>query len=471
MLTLARTIWIAMFFVVFVGLHSAWAQDGPTENGCGEIGCSEQAQPTESSGSTEDSESGNDSIWTQPTLITRPWLAEYGITFGGFVSQHAVGVAGGIDNPAVPSPFLQGDRFGYFGRGEYDMYLDLDKVARLPHGKFLVRLENWWGQFGNVSLATGALAPANFPDFLPPAPNDEGRLLLSNFIWTQPLHQRFVVFAGKKDIVGEFDQDKFAGGDGTDQFMNQALIANPSVFISLPYSSFTTGFAIPGKDGRFVFAAWDPENRIEDFIGDDLFAEGFILIADARIRVDFWDKPGHQSVGLIWKNFDQPDLRTLGNPLLPPPLGGPGGTKSESWVLYWGFDQHLQVYSQETYGQERGWGLFGRLSLSDGNPNPVRWFGSLGIGGDSPFGSPFHGRKRDTFGVGWFYTGASDEFGPVLTALVDPTDGWGVEAFYNFEIVPWMHLTPDVQLLRPGALNNFATDLAFVGGFRLKISL
>ncbi len=451
MLTLARTTWIAMFFMVFVGSHPAWAQDGASTE--------------------EDELSENDSIWTQPTLITRPWLAEYGITFGGFVSQHAMGVAGGINNPAVPPPFLQGDRFGYFGRGEYDMYLDLEKLVRLPHGKFLVRLENWWGQFGNVSLATGALTPANFADLLPPAPNDEGNLFLSNFLWTQPLHKRFVVFAGKRDILGEYDRDKFAGGDGTNQFMNQALIANPSFLQSLPYSSFATGFVIPGKDGRFVFAAWDPENRIKDFIGDGLFSEGFILIAGARIRVDLWDMPGHQTVGFVWKDFDQPDLQTLGNALLPTPLAGPGGEKSEAWVISWGFDQHLQVYSRETRGQEKGWGLFGRLSLSDGNPTFFRWFGSLGIGGDSPFASPFHGRHRDTFGLGWFYADASDEFGPVSTALLDPTDGWGLEAFYNFEILPWMHLSPDVQLLRPGALNNFATDLAFVGGFRLKISL
>ena len=84
----------------------------------------------------------------------------------------------------------------------------------------------------------------------------------------------------------------------------------------------------------------------------------------------------------------------------PAPLEEPPGTKPEAWVVYWGFDQHLQVYSRETYGQERGWGLFGRLSLSDGNPTPVKWFGSLGIGGDSPFASPFHGRNNDTFGIG-----------------------------------------------------------------------
>ncbi len=98
MLTLACNTCIAVLFIFFVGLHPAWAQDGPTETGCGEIGCSEQVEPTEHSVSTEDSQSGNDSIWTQPTLITRPWLAEYGITFGGLVSQHAACVAGGIDS-------------------------------------------------------------------------------------------------------------------------------------------------------------------------------------------------------------------------------------------------------------------------------------------------------------------------------------------------------------------------------------
>ncbi len=449
--TLTRRTWIAVFFVVAVCSHPAWAQEG---------GKTQEDEPSE-----------NDSIWTQSTLITRPWLSDYGITFGGFVAQYATGVAGGIDNPAAPPPFLQGDRFGYFGRGEYDLYLDLDKLVGLPHGKFLARLENWWGQFGNASLATGALTPAIFPDILPPVPNGEGQPFLSNFVWTQPLHKHFAVYVGKKDIVGEFDQDKFSGGDGTNQFMNQALIVNPSFLISLPYSSFVTGFVIPGKDGRFAFAARDPEERIEDFFGDSLFSKGFILITEARIRVNFWDKPGHQTLGFVWKGFDQANLQTLGTPILPAPLEEPPGTKPQAWVVYWGFDQHLQVYSRETYGQERGWGLFGRLSLSDGNPTPVRWFGSLGIGGDSPFASPFHGRKNDTFGIGMFYVGASDQFGPTATTFLDPTDGWGVEAFYNLEIVPWMRLSPDVQLLRPGALNNLATDLAFVGGFRLKISL
>ena len=54
-----------------------------------------------------------------------------------------------------------------------------------------------------------------------------------------------------------------------------------------------------------------------------------------------------------------------------------------------------------------------------------RWFVSLGIGGDSPF----RGKERDTFGLGGFYTGASNEFGPFAKAAFAPRDGYGWERY------------------------------------------
>ena len=50
---------------------------------------------------------------------------------------------------------------------------------------------------------------------LPTAPNDPGDLYITNFVFTQPLSEKLVVFAGKKDVLGGADQDEFAGGDGT----------------------------------------------------------------------------------------------------------------------------------------------------------------------------------------------------------------------------------------------------------------
>jgi hypothetical protein len=110
---------------------------------------------------------------------------------------------------------------------------------------------------------------------------------------------------------------------------------------------------------------------------------------------------------------------------------------------------------------DRGWGLFGRASIADGNPNPIRYFLSTGLGGFSPL----RHQRGDTFGVGWFLVGASDQFGPVPTALFGPQNGIGVEWFYNVQATPWLNITPDLQWIRPG-LGAISTDNAFVYGIR-----
>ena len=454
-LILIRHTGLIVLCTCFFGLHSVWAQEGG-------------AVPQKDPPSTPDSQSWYETLKTQPTLITRPWLSEYGINFSGEITQFAFGVDGGINNQAVPAPLGQGDTAKYTGRGEYEVRFDLDKLVGLPHGRLLVRAEHWWGTYGNVSLRSGTFSPPVFPAVLPTAADSEGQLFLTNFIYTQPFHENFVMFVGKKDVLGDLDQDKFAGGDGTDQFMNQALVANPAFLLGLPYSSFAGGFVIRGKDGHLLGWVRDPKDQTERILPNNLFSKGVIAGGELRIRIDPWGFPGHQTIGGVWKGFDQPDL---GGFIEPPgqfsdESAANSGTKSDAWTIYYSFDQHLQVYSRESYGEERGWGLFGRASLSDGNPTPVRWYVSLGVGGDSPF----RRKKRDTFGLGWFYTGASNEFGRFAKAAFAPRDGYGWELFYNFGVFPWLRVTPNVQLLRPG-LENLASDGAFVGGLRLKILL
>lgn len=172
--------------------------------------------------------------------------------------------------------------------------------------------------------------------------------------------------------------------------------------------------------------------------------------------------PGEQHIGALWKHVEMTNLEFN----VPPPGDYPEKpvpgfeTLWDSYTIYYGFDQYLQVYSQET---KRGWGLFGRASISDGNPTPIRYFVSAGIGGYSPFGQC----RGDTFGLGWYYTGMSDQFGSLPTALLGPRDGMGVELFYNFQITPWMNLSPDFQVIKPetGAIS----ETAYLGGLRLSI--
>jgi porin len=38
---------------------------------------------------------------------------------------------------------------------------------------------------------------------------------ITDFLLTQPLSKKWVVFMGKKNVIGAADQDDFAGGNGT----------------------------------------------------------------------------------------------------------------------------------------------------------------------------------------------------------------------------------------------------------------
>jgi porin len=130
--------------------------------------------------------------------------------------------------------------------------------------------------------------------------------------------------------------------------------------------------------------------------------------------------------------------------------------------VFYGFDQFVVQYTDD---EERGWGFFGRASFSDGNPTPVRYFLSLGIGGDSPL----KWNRGDTFGLGWYYTGVSSEIGPVPQALFGIQNGTGVEVYYKFQATPWLDVTPDLQYIRPWA--HVVAEHAFLFGLRVNIKL
>ncbi|MBU6239982.1 MAG: carbohydrate porin [Planctomycetes bacterium] len=406
-------------------------------------------------------------IWTRDTL-TGDWggqrtaLKESGITFAGRSTHFGFGVEGGIQAPP-PVPLLGlGDTFKYTGRGEYDLIFDLEKFGGLPKGTLLARAEHWYGEYGNVSLRTGAFPPAVFPAALPPTPQDPGQIFLSNFVVTQPLSPELVVYAGKIDVVGGVDQDDFAGGDGTTQFMNQALIANPAFLLGLPYSSFTAGVVLPREWGRMTTYVLDPQNRIKDFFEiDDLFSQGVIVGGEIKRNTQFFDKKGDIHVGGIWKHVDQTDLRFNEPPpgVYPQPVVPGFATLSNAYTIYIGGDQYFVQFADKP---ERGYGLFTRASISDGNPTPIQYFLSAGLGGYSPIRQ----ERGDKFGLGWYYIGASNEFGPLPQAVFGPRDGTGVELFYSFQTTPWMSISPDVQYIKPEA-GRLAED-AFVYGVRVN---
>jgi hypothetical protein len=80
---------------------------------------------------------------------------------------------------------------------------------------------------------------------------------------------------------------------------------------------------------------------------------------------------------------------------------------------------------------------------------------------------PMASRPGDRMGVSGWVSGLSDNFisdvSPVI-ALRDYT--WGIELYYNLAVNKWLHLTPDLQLIR----NEIKGDnLAVIPGLRMVI--
>jgi hypothetical protein len=164
MLTLVvRCMILAM--VALISRHAVSAQeDAP---GCADESCGESTVAPKLIGDHEALFAESCDLWTRPTL-TGDWFGlrsevqKSGVTFTGQSTHFAFGVDGGIHTlPPVPLlPLNLGDTFKYTGRGTYNALVDLEKFGGLPHGKLLVTAEHWYGQYGNVSLNTGAFAPA-----------------------------------------------------------------------------------------------------------------------------------------------------------------------------------------------------------------------------------------------------------------------------------------------------------------------
>ena len=130
-----------------------------------------------------------------------------------------------------------------------------------------------------------------------------------------------------------------------------------------------------------------------------------------------------------------------------------------SGSLYYNFDQY--VY-REKADPEQGIGLFGRFGWSNGEANPIAQFYSLGVGGKGIIPT----RDKDTFGLGYYYLNLSDD----LPSMFGMNAEQGVEMYYNVEIAPWLHLTPDLQvIIDPGG--GGGSSVAIVYGMRLVMSI
>jgi porin len=375
-------------------------------------------------------------FWSRSTLTgdwggTRNDLAKKGVTFDLSLTQVYQGIIGGGKD----------ELWKYGGRGDLTINGDTQKLGLWPGGFFNVEVEGNYNE--SVNGQTGALMPVNNNQIIPLPASDN--LNVSAFNFTQFLSPYFGVTLGKYATVTSTagDMNEFAHGKGDTQFMNLAFNFNPLMALTVPYSTLGAGvIVLPTKDPNgailsFLVLQGNGKSSTSGF--SDLNQNKLSFAGEGRVRTNFFGLTGHQLLGATTSNkeftsIDQSARVIIENRGLEPKKG--------SWNVYYNFDQYLY---EPKKGSGQGFGIFGRFGVSDGNPNFMHYFYSIGFGGKGVIPC----RPLDGFGIGYYYVDISSPSvtGP-LTTRAALRDEQGFEAYYNFALTPWMKLTPDIQVIR-----------------------
>jgi porin len=402
------------------------------------------------------------SIWPQPDYtgdlwsrrhLTGDWggvrsnLAEHGVTLSVDLLQTYQGVVDGGRN--------RNDAYG--GSADYDLRIETERLGLWPGGFLRVFGESRFGNF--VNRDTGVLLTPSI-DSVFPLP--ETLTTLTSVSYVQFLAEWVAILGGKLETL-DGDQNAFASGRGKTQFMNLAFVLNPVLLRSVPYSALGGGllFVLPDELGTYAISVLDALGQPDRAGFDDAFSEGTVIAQELRLGYEPAGLPGHVTIGGSWTSRDfavlDQDRRLL--------LDAIAGTDpldiaraGDSWSIYYNFDQYLWVEQDDP---TQGIGLFFRFAQGDERTNPLERFYSFGFGG----GGIIPTRDRDTFGIGCYLTDLSDRLPLLIERRVQ--GGMGFEMFYNIEALPWLHLTPDLQVLEP---SRKAIDTAVVLGLRAQIA-
>jgi porin len=414
-------------------------------------------------------ESYQQGSWLEWSKMTGDWggartaLAEKGITIDFDVHQITQGNAHGGASTK--------NGFRYSGTSDITIRLDTCKMGLWEGGTFLIHAEPKWGN--GINPKVGSLLPVNFDAYKPNL--DKCAMALSEWIYFQDLFdKKLTLIAGKLDGSRAFDRNAFANDERT-QFMNLGLRNYPNIGSFLPYTTLGVGAILNPLDWLSIATSVADARGSATEVG---FETAFhspshtSVIHEWDFKLKPFDKEGNYRVGFIWSNKDAQHLRPVTpfsqtGPLLTKVLGQetmgkiapllPYKTSPDNVAIYTNFDQFVW---NDACDPERGVGVFGRFGWAPQEVNPITHFYSAGVGGRGLIKS----RKCDTMGVGYFYEDLSNKLPSYIT------DEQGIETYYNIQIAPWLHITPDFQVvIKPGG--SEAHDVAIVYGLRFVANL
>lgn len=402
---------------------------------------------------------GQDSTVPKKSLLTqqnltgnwgggRSWLNEHGVTILPRVSTFYEGMVSGTGN----------NNFEFGGKADVQIILNGEKLGLWKGLKIVTHTEY---NFGNSTNGYGGVFLAKNTALFFPGIKGAARFDITSLFIAQSIGTNKTLMVGKINMVDIAGSTRFSGGAGIDNFENIAFAAPPSGLVP-PYI-FGSLFSIKTKALNYTFGIYDPTSVVNKSGFEAPFKTGVTFFSSFERPVKIGGKQGAHSLKAIFSTQSGISLGSLADLIIPPEIANPIIIKKNRFYVGYSFNQYL---FQPTADVEKGWGIFGTVAFSDGDPTPIDWSVLVGIGGNSPIKN----RINDKWGIGFFHTSISPGLkkSAIIVSSLIFNDESGYEAFYMAELCPWFKLGVDMQLINPVFEKN---KMAFFIGLRSSIKL
>lgn len=168
---------------------------------------------------------------------------------------------------------------------------------------------------------------------------------------------------------------------------------------------------------------YDPKSAVGTSGLKNPFKQGVVLSAQSKWKLNIGNSQGKHDLRLAFSTQNGQNLNNYKD--FYPPVNTPLSDKSYRYFASYSFNHPIRQFKNS----KDYWGIFGQLSVSGGNPNPVDYSLMLGLGGNSLIKN----RVLDKWGVAFYLYSLSsiiDDIGekegiPLQNEL-------GLESFYQY---------------------------------------
>lgn len=331
--------------------------------------------------------------------------------------------------------------------GKLDAYVDVKGSAFGADDTFSLHVHPEF-KYGESANGTVGLLPSNTQMFYP----GEGEVFDLSINLTKRWNTGASLTVGKMNILDLAEQLPIEGGGGHEGFQNLAMALPPSAIV--PGSIIGAQLNVPSEKALFKFWVFDPELQSKKTGFESPFDKGVAFLTSVTVPVKIGGKQGYYAIKLAGSTRSELATEALPAALIPPPGSHFGHHGGEVSMVLAGY-QFIQQYADHP---GKGWGVFGQVYMSNGDPTFLDKSGFIGVSGNP------RGRPQDRFGLAWFRYSITDGLVDALSGRLALEDEEGVEAFYTVGLNPHLQLTADVQVVDSAIA---ARSTGVIAGMRL----